>query len=58
MIKSETKTETTTTLVLNEEQVTWLKGIMQNPMFVDNPAHECEDDKTHRIAFWQALGGR
>jgi len=46
-----------TTLILNEEEVAWLKGIIQNPMWVDHPDDEDPKDKRMREAFWNALGG-
>lgn len=45
------------TLVLDEEEVSWLKGIMQNPMFVDHPNKEDPRDRKYRAIFWKALGG-
>ena len=54
-----TKIETTkvTTLTLTEDEVRWLKGIVQNPMWVDDPADEDHRDKKMRKIFWEALGG-
>lgn len=45
------------TLKLNETETAWLKGIMQNPMWVDHPDKEAPEDKKHRELFWAALGG-
>ncbi len=46
-----------TTLILNEEEATWLKNIMQNPLWVDDPSKEEPNDKRLRHIFWDALGG-
>jgi len=62
-IVSTTDTKTTTTLVLDEKRVAWLKGIVQNPMvcsvchqqILDDSAAESLEDKTMRADFWNAL---
>ena len=46
------------TLVLNGEEVEWLRGLMQNPLSDDpNPANEDDRDKQMRTTFYLALGG-
>lgn len=46
-------TTTKTTLTLNENEVKWLKEIMQTPLH-DN---ESPQDQNYRRQFWIALGG-
>lgn len=57
-MKSE-KTETIQyTLVLNQAERDWLKGIVQNPLFVDNPADEDPQDIEMLRVFWDALADK
>jgi len=51
----ETLKSTVVTIVLNEEEVAWLKGIMQNPLWVDHPDDEDLRDSRMRRTFWEAL---
>ena len=44
----------TTTLILNEEEVSWLKGLMQNPLYNTHPLDEKPIDRKMRAVF---LGG-
>lgn len=43
------------TLFLTREEALWLKGILQNPLWVQDPADEAEHDRTHRASLWGAL---
>ena len=55
----QTKTENVkiVTLVLNEQEAEWLKGLMQNPIGVMYPQDEPKPDREMRRIFWEALGG-
>ena len=44
-------------LVLDKDEIQWLKGIMQNPLFDTKPTDENPKDKEMRKKFWKALGG-
>ena len=44
-------------LTLNSEEASWLKFIMQNPLFDKSPEKEDTRDKEMRKVFWKALGG-
>ncbi len=52
-----TKQTVIVTLTLNEDEARWLKGIMQNPLFVEdgNPEKENPVDRKYRQIFWDAL---
>lgn len=50
-MKSFVKTTTTVTLVLNPDEVEWLKALMQNPL---GPSEQV-DDRRMREKFWDAL---
>lgn len=54
-MQSNRKTETTYTLILNEEEATWLRGVMQNPLYGQDPTTENEIDAKHRKTFWKAV---
>ena len=50
----ETITETKYHLVMNEDQASWLKAVMQNPLHGD--VHdEAVEDRMYRATFWDAL---
>jgi hypothetical protein len=57
-MQTNVETTKTTTLVLNERETEWLKGLMQNPIGVRFPQDEPEQDKEMRHVFWEALGGQ
>jgi len=42
-------------LKMNFNQVLWLKGIMQNPLYGVSPEDENQTDKMHRKEFWQTI---
>lgn len=42
-------------LNLSLEEAQWLKGIMQNPIYCDDPADEDEEFQQLRYAFWNKL---
>ena len=42
-------------LNLSLEEAQWLKGIMQNPIYCDDPTDEDEQFKQLRLAFWNKL---
>lgn len=42
-------------LLLNKEEVRWLKYIMQNPLYEQSPEEEDELDRDMRGRFWNAL---
>lgn len=44
-----------TILTLEEEEARWLKTIMQNPFWVEDPADEDERDREMRRRIWDAL---
>ena len=54
-MKSPCKKEISFTLVLNKEEAEWLKYQMQNPINVENHAHEDPVDAINRKAIWYAL---
>ena len=56
-MKANIETQVQTTLVLDEEEARWLKQIVQNPLWVDNPDHEEPADREMREKFWKALNG-
>ena len=56
-MKANIETQVQTTLVLSEEEARWLKGLVQNPLWVDHPDDENPKDKKIREAFWNALDG-
>jgi len=43
------------TLVLDEQEARWLRGLMQNPIFDEEPDEEPELDRTMRETIWAAL---
>ena len=43
------------TITMNEFEARWLKGIMQNPFYGQNPSDEQETDKKNREMFWHTL---
>jgi len=43
------------TLVLDEQEARWLRGLMQNPIFDEEPDEEPELDRTMRETIWTAL---
>ena len=47
------KKQVQVTLVLNEKEALYLKGLVQNPMC--NPDEEDEEIKKLRYSFWKAL---
>ena len=57
--KSKMKVNTTVitevTLAMNEEEIEWLRGLMQNPLHGLTPDEENKDDKRMRKLFWDAL---
>jgi hypothetical protein len=57
IMQTNTKITQTITLVLNEREAEWLKGLMQNPIGGMDPQDEPEDDREMRRIFWEALGG-
>ena len=50
-----TKVEKQIVLTLNEEEARWLKGILQNPLWVDSPDEEDPYDRAMRGKYWDAL---
>ena len=52
-MKRKTKVKTQITLVLNEEEAKYLKGLVQNPLC--DPAQENPNIKRIRFSFWNAL---
>lgn len=42
-------------LSLSHDEIVWLKGIMQNPIWADSPSSEPEHDRNMRNSFWTAL---
>ena len=56
-MKANIETQVQTTLVLNEEEARWLKGLVQNPLWVDHPDDENPTEKRIRESFWNALDG-
>ena len=49
------ETEKLITLTLTEDEARWLKSIVQNPLWVDDPNEEDPRDKDMRSRFWVAL---
>ena len=45
------------TLTLNEEEATWLKNIMQNPLYNERPEDEHPQTKKIRYRFFEILKG-
>jgi len=43
------------TLILDEQEAGWLKGLMQNPIYDETPEEEHERDRVNRKAIWDAL---
>ena len=43
------------TLVLDEQEARWLRGLMQNPIFDESPEEEPELDNQIRRSIWDAL---
>ena len=56
-MKSTIENTKTVTLVLNDDEAKWLRCVMQNPLYCDDPAEEDVQDKKMRSVFWKALGG-
>ena len=54
-MKTQTETRVTFTLVLNQDEAMWLKGIMQNPIGAFDVSQESDLDKEMRRKFWHAL---
>ncbi len=54
-MKSEVITVRVQTLVLSDAEANWLKGTMQNPLWVDHPDKEEPFDKTMRESFFNAV---
>ncbi|MFA6199099.1 MAG: hypothetical protein WC679_01670 [Bacteroidales bacterium] len=42
-------------LTMNELEMNWLKGIMQNPLYNETPETEEAQTRRMRSTFWQAL---
>lgn len=45
-------------LTLNEDEATWLKNILQNPIWLDNDDEEYPEDRKMRELFWSHLDGQ
>ena len=43
------------TLILNEDEAKWLKGLMQNPIFDETPEEEPKEEAKMRKSIWDAL---
>ena len=56
-MKSSIVKEEVVTLILDENEKEWLKGVMQNPINCNNPCQEEKSDKDMRMLFWSSLGG-
>lgn len=41
-------------LELSEEEVNWLRGVMQNPINCEHPVDEEQIDREMREKFWEA----
>ena len=54
-MKAVLETSTVYKLTLNEEEASWLRHVMQNPLNVENPAHEDPVDVINRRRIWEAL---
>lgn len=55
-METEVKITRVVTLVLQQDEATWLKEIMQNPLTDSgNPEHEDPEDAKYRKAFFKAL---
>lgn len=54
-MKSERKEKIEWVLTLDESERDWIRSIVQNPMWVNDPADENEDDKSMRHKIWNAL---
>jgi len=50
-----TEIKTTYTLTLGEDEAKWLRGLVQNPIYVENPEDEPDMDAEMRHRFWLAL---
>ena len=46
------KTEKLYTVTLNQEEVDWLKGVMQNPLYAQTPLEESTEDNNMRRSFF------
>ena len=51
----ESKTTKYLELTLSETEAKWLKGIMQNPLFVENLDDESSIDTEMRYRFWKTV---
>ena len=56
-IKNKVHTMKTYVLELNEEEATWLRGLMQNPFNGQSPDEEDKRDSQLRRAFFDAVEG-
>lgn len=45
------------TLILTEEEATWLRSVLQNPLNGVTPLTEDEVDRTFRISLFESLSG-
>lgn len=54
-MKSEVVTMRVQTLILTDAEANWLKGTMQNPLWVDHPDQEQPFDKQMRKSFFDAV---
>jgi len=50
-----TEIKTTYTLTLGEDEAKWLRGLVQNPIHVNNLEDESDIDSKMRHKFWLAL---
>ena len=49
------KIEVRYVLILDEDEAKWLRGLVQNPIYVENPEDESDMDTEMRHRFWLAL---
>jgi len=54
-MESKKTTETKIILRMSECEAEWLKGVMQNPLFVEHPGDEDLNDNAMRLQLWEAL---
>ena len=55
MAKSSITLDVTVTLELNEDEATWLRSVMQTPLYDDENENEEPDDRKYRETLFTAL---
>lgn len=54
-MKAKKRKEIEVTIIMSEFEAKWLKGIMRNPFYGQEPKNERDQDRKMRKMFWDIL---